>query len=137
MPAKFFLFARDGYPPYGTTMVATRGFVEGKPDVIARFVKASLEGWKSYLHDPAPANVLIKADNPNMSNEQIAFAVAQLKALKVVDGGDAATLGIGIMTAERWKATHDFAVAAGLLKPSVDWKAGYTDRFVKDLKLSM
>jgi hypothetical protein len=27
--------------------------------------------------------------------------------------------------------------AAGLLKPSVDWKAGYTDRFVKDLKLSM
>ena len=41
------------------------------------------------------------------------------------------------MTAERWKATYDFAVAAGLLKPSVDWKAGYTDRFVKDLKLSM
>jgi NitT/TauT family transport system substrate-binding protein len=137
MPAKFFLFARDGYPPYGTTMVATRGFVEGKPDVIARFVKASLEGWKSYLTDPAPANVLIKADNPNMSNEQIAFAVGQLKALRVVDGGDAATLGIGIMTAERWKATYDFAVTAGLLKPSVDWKAGYTDRFVKDLKLSM
>jgi NitT/TauT family transport system substrate-binding protein len=137
VPAKFYLFARDGYPPYGTTMVARRDFVEKKPDVIARFVKASLEGWKSYMADPAPGNALIKADNPNMSNEQIAFAVAQLKALKVVDGGDAATLGIGIMTAERWKATYDFAVAAGLLKAGVDWKAAYTDRFVKDLKLSM
>jgi NitT/TauT family transport system substrate-binding protein len=137
VPAKYYLFARDGYPPYGTTMVTRRDFVEKKPDVIARFVKASLEGWRSYMADPAPGNALIKADNPNMSNEQIAFAVEQLRALKVVDGGDAATLGIGIMTAERWKATYDFAVAAGLLKAGVDWKAAYTDRFVKDLKLSM
>jgi NitT/TauT family transport system substrate-binding protein len=137
VPAKFFLFAHDGYPPYGTTMVATRAFVDKKPDVVARFVKASLEGWRSYIRDPAPANVLIKADNPNMSDAQIAFALEQIKALKVVDGGDAATLGIGIITAERWKATYDFAVATGLVKPSVDWKAGFTDRFVKDLKLSM
>ncbi len=137
MKAKFFLFARDGYPPYGTTMVTTRTLVEKKPDVLARFIKASLEGWKSYLADPAPANALIKADNPSMSGEQIAFAVGELKALQALDGGDAASLGIGIMTAARWKATYDFAVAAGLLKATVDWKAAYTDRFVKDLKISM
>jgi NitT/TauT family transport system substrate-binding protein len=137
VPVKFFLFARDGYPPYGTTMVATRAYVEKNPDVIARFVKASLEGWKSYLADPAPANALIKADNPKMSDAQIAFGVEQLKLLKVLDGGDAATLGIGIMTEARWKATYDYMVAAGLLKPEVDWKAGFTDRFVKSLKLFM
>jgi NitT/TauT family transport system substrate-binding protein len=45
VPVKFFLFAYDGYPPYGTTMVTTRGFIENKPDVTARFVKASLKGW--------------------------------------------------------------------------------------------
>ena len=137
VPANFYLFADYGYPPYGTTMVATRPLVDKKPDVIARFIKASLEGWKSYLADPAPANALIRADNPHMSEAQLAFAVRQLKALKVLDGGDAATMGIGIMTPERWKATYDFAVAAGLLKPSVDWKAAFTDRFVKDLKISM
>jgi NitT/TauT family transport system substrate-binding protein len=60
-----------------------------------------------------------------------------MKELKVLDGGDAATMGIGIITAARWKATYDFMVGAGLLKPEVDWKAGFTDRFVKDLKLSM
>jgi NitT/TauT family transport system substrate-binding protein len=134
---KFFLFADDGYPPYGTTMVTTRQFVDKHADVVARFVRVSLEGWRSYLQNPAPANVLIKADNPRMSDEQIAFGVEQLKALKAIDGGDAATMGIGTITEARWKATYDLAVSAGLLKPSVDWRAGFTDRFVKDLKLSM
>jgi len=135
--AKFFLFAKDGYPPYGTTMVTTRPYLEKNPDVVARFVKATLEGWKDYLKDPAAGNALIKADNPKMSDEQIAYGVEQLKALKVLDGGDAATMGIGIITEARWKATYDFMVGAGLLKPEVDWRAGFTDQFVKDLKLSM
>jgi NitT/TauT family transport system substrate-binding protein len=137
MPVKFFLFANDGYPPYGTTMVSTRTFVDKNPDVAARFVRASLEGWKGYMNDPRPANALIQADNPKMSNEQIAFAIEQLKALKALDGGDAEKLGIGIVTEARWKATYDYMVAAGLLKPEVDWKAAFTDRFVKNLKLSM
>jgi NitT/TauT family transport system substrate-binding protein len=137
VPVKFFLFAADGYPPYGTTMVATKPFVDKHPDAVARFVKASLEGWRSYLQNPAPANALIKIDNPRMSDEQIAFGVEQLKALKVLDGGDAATMGIGIMTEARWKATYDLAVSSGLLKPEVDRRAGFTDRFVKGLKLSM
>src|SRR5207247_10379973 len=137
VPVKFFLFAHDGYPPYGTTMVATRAFADNRADVAARFVKASLEGWKGYLTDPSPGNVLIKADNAKMSDEQIAFGVQQLRALKVLDGGDARTMGIGIITEARWKATYDYMVGAGLLKPEVDWKQGFTDKFVKSLKLSM
>jgi len=136
-PVKFFLFAEDGYPPYGTTMVSTKAFVDRNPDVVARFVRASLEGWRSYLQNPAPANALIQADNPKMSTEQITFGVEQLRKIKVLDGGDGAKLGIGIMTEARWKATYDLAVAGGLIKPTVDWRAGFTDRFVKDLKLTM
>jgi NitT/TauT family transport system substrate-binding protein len=136
-PVKFFLFAADGYPPYGTTMVTTKPFVDRHPDVVARFVKASLEGWRSYLRNPAPANVLIRIDNPKMADRQMEFAVEQLKDLKAVDGGDAATMGLGIITEARWKATYELMVSAGLLKPDVDWRAGFTDRFAKDLKLSM
>jgi NitT/TauT family transport system substrate-binding protein len=89
------------------------------------------------LQNPAPANVLIKMDNPKMSDGQIEFAVEQLKNLKAVDGGDAAMMGLGVITEARWKATYDLMVSTGLLKPDVDWRAGFTDRFVKDLKLSM
>jgi NitT/TauT family transport system substrate-binding protein len=138
VPVNFFLFADDGWPPYGTTMVTTTKLVAEKPDVLQRFVRASLEGWKSYLTgDPSPANALIKADNPKMSDGQIAFAIKRLRELKMADGGDAATMGIGVMTDARWKATDDFMVKAGLLSKDVDWRKAYTTQFVKNLKIMM
>lgn len=137
VPHKFFLFAKEGYPPYGTTMVTTNAFIAKNPDVVKRFVKTSMEGWKSYIADPAKANVLIKADNPKMADDRLAFAVQQMKDLKVLDGGDAATQGIGVMTEARWKATYDYMVAAGLLKPETEWKKAFTLDYVKDLKVMM
>ena len=135
MPANFFLFADDGYPPYGTTMVATQKLVAEKPDVVQRFVRATIEGWKSYLADPAAANELIKKDNPKMEDEQLAFGLKRMKELKVFDGGDAATMGAGVMTDARWEQTYKFMVSTGLLKADTDWKKAYTTRFVKDLKV--
>ena len=132
---KFFLFADDGYPPYGTSIVSSTKLVAEKPELVQRFVRASIEGWKSYLANPAAGNVLIKRDNPKMDDEQIAFAVKRMKELKAFDGGDAATLGAGVMTDARWKQTYDFMVAAGLLKADVEWKKAYTTQFVKDLKV--
>jgi NitT/TauT family transport system substrate-binding protein len=137
-PVNFFLFADAGYPPYGTTIVTTTKLVAEKPDVIKRFVRASMEGWKSYLKgDPAPGNALIKVDNPKMSDEQIAYGIKRMNELGVVDGGDAATLGIGVMTDARWKATYEFMVEGGLLDKDVDWKKAYTTQFIKDMKIQM
>ncbi len=137
VPVKFFLFADYGYPPYGTTMVTTTKFVAEHSDVARRFVKASLEGWKSYLKgDPAPGNKLIQADNPKMSDAQIAFGIKRMNELQIVDGGDAKTMGIGIMTEQRWKATYDMMVKEELLPKDTDWTKAYTTQFVKDLKIS-
>ena len=137
VPVNFFLFADYGYPPYGTTMVTTTKFVTEHPDVAQRFVRASLEGWKSYLKgDPSPANALIKADNPNMSDAQIAFGIKRMNELHIVDGGDAKTMGIGIMTGQRWKATYDLMVQSDLLPKDTDWTKAFTTQFVKDLKIS-
>ncbi len=133
--ANFFLFADDGYPPYGTTIVSTHKMVADKPDVVARFVRASIEGWNSYLADPAPANELIRKDNPNMTQEQLDFALRRLKDLKVFDGGDAATMGAGIITEARWRNTYDYMVRAGLLKADTDWRRAFTTQFVRDLKI--
>jgi NitT/TauT family transport system substrate-binding protein len=134
---KFFLLADGGYPPYGSTIVTTEKMIAEKPDVVARFVKASLEGWRDYLIDPAPGNALIKADNPKMSDAQIAFAIEKLKETKALDKGDAATLGIGVITTERYKQIYDFLVAAGLLDPKTDWQKAFDTRFVKDLKVGV
>ena len=133
--ANFHLFADDGYPPYGTTIVTTHKMVADKPDLVARFVRASIEGWKSYLADPAAANELIRKDNPNMTQEQLDYAVRRLKELKVFDGGDAATMGAGVITEARWRVTYDYMVRAGLLKADIDWRRAFTTQFVRDLKI--
>jgi NitT/TauT family transport system substrate-binding protein len=128
----FFLFADAGYPPYNTTIVGMKKTLAEKPEVVARFVKASMEGWKSYLADPAPGNALIKKDNPEMTDAQLAFGVAQLKKLRLVTGGDASTLGIGAMTDTRWKKTYDYMVSAKLLKASTDYKSAYTLQYIQN-----
>jgi NitT/TauT family transport system substrate-binding protein len=133
VPVKFFLFADEGYPPYGTTIVSTDDLVKNKPDLVKRFVKASMEGWVSYFKNPAPGNELIKKDNPQMTDDQIEFAIKQMKQLKVLDGGDAAKLGVGVMTEARWKKTYDYLAGEKLIKAETPWRKAFTLEFVKDL----
>ena len=111
--------------------------VKERPKAVAAFVKATMEGWKSYLTgDPAPANALIKKDNPNMTDDVIANGIAKMKETGMVTGGDAARLGIGIMTDERMKKTYDMMVAMKLLDPAkVDLKRTYTTEFVRNLRV--
>lgn len=129
--SKFFLFANDGYPAYGGILVTRNDLIQTKPDVMRRFVQASMEGWQSYLKNPAPGNAIIKKENPNMDDPLLAFALTQMKKLALIDGGDAKTMGIGVMTDARWKKTRDFMVQANLLNAKTDWKAAYTTQFVK------
>ena len=126
----FFLFADDGYPPYGNTIVAMRKTVKDRPEMVQRFVKATLEGWRSYLANPAPGNALIKQDNPKMDDATLAWSVKQMNAMHFFDGGDAARMGPGIMTDARWKQTYELMVSSGLLKPNPDWQQAYTLDFV-------
>ena len=54
----------------------------------------------------------------------------------MVAGGDAAKLGIGIVTDERMKETYDFMVARSCsTRPRSTLKKTYTTEFVKDLKV--
>jgi NitT/TauT family transport system substrate-binding protein len=126
VPINYFWLAKYGYPTYGSTIITTQPFLKQNPTVVARFVHAVMEGWKSYLINPGPGNALIKTDNPNMEDDQLAYTLGQLKSLGVVTGGDAGKSGIGTMTEGRWKQTRDFLVQSGLLADNADWKSAFT-----------
>ena len=134
---RVFLLADHGWPPYSTTIVCMARTLRERPKAVAAFVQASMEGWKSYLQgDPAPANALIKKDNPQMTDERIAHARRMLLETGMVFGGDAARLGIGIVTDERMKTTYDLLIATNLLDPAkVDLKRTYTTEFVRNLRV--
>ena len=128
---RFFLFADYGYPPYGGTIVTTRKTLDTRPQVLQAFLKATLEGWRDYLKNPAPGNALIREANPKMSEEQLAFAIGKFKELGVLDAKGSVPLGS--MNADRWKASFDYLTSAGLLKPETDWKKAFTTDVVKSL----
>ncbi len=134
--ANTLMFSDYGYPAYATTITCMDKTVKERAKAVAAFVRGSAEGWKSYLADPAPGNALIKKDNPNMTDDQLAYSVAKLKETGMVLGGDAAKLGVGVMTETRLKASLDFLAGAKLLDPSkVDLASAFPTTFVKDLKV--
>jgi NitT/TauT family transport system substrate-binding protein len=125
--AKVFLLADSGYPSYSSMIMAQQSLIDRNPKAVQDFVNASIEGWYSYLWgNPAPANALIKRDNPDMDDATIAYGIAKLKEYQITDGGDAGTLGIGAMTEARWKEFFDIMVAQGVYKADLDWKKAFT-----------
>jgi NitT/TauT family transport system substrate-binding protein len=126
-----FLLADQGYSTYSTLIETRKEIVEKNPDLVQRFVDASTIGWYHYLYgDNSKANAAIKKDNPELTDEQIAFSVAKMKEYGIVDSGDSLKLGIGAMTDERVKDFFDKMVKVGIVKADTDYKKCYTLKFV-------
>ncbi|WP_363349753.1 ABC transporter substrate-binding protein [Methylocystis echinoides] len=126
-----FLLADVGYDGYSTTIETRADTIEKKPDLVQRFVDASIIGWQNYLNgDNASANAAIKRDNPEMTDGQIAFSLQKMKERGVVDSGDAQTLGVGAMTHARMKSFFEKMAKAGVVPADLDYKKGYTLRFI-------
>jgi len=131
------LLADAGYASYGSILQCSAKLASEKPDLVQRFVNASIEGWYSYLNgDPTPGNNLIKKDNPEMNDATIAYGIAKIKEYGIVDSGDAKTMGIGAMTDARWRDFFDTMVQAGLYPATMDYKKAFTLQFV-DKKVGM
>ncbi|MUG92202.1 ABC transporter substrate-binding protein [Scytonema sp. UIC 10036] len=125
-----FLLADYDYTAYATTIETKKELVDKNPDLVKRFVDASIKGWYSYLQNPEPGNQLIKKDNPEMTDEQIKYGLQKLKEYGAIVSGDAEKLGIGAMTAERWQSFFNNMVQAGVFDTSVDYKDAFTLNFV-------
>ncbi|WP_423790805.1 ABC transporter substrate-binding protein [Microvirga solisilvae] len=126
-----FLLADQGFSTYSTTIETRREIVEKDADLVQRFVDASTIGWYNYLYgDNSKANALIKRENPEMTDELLAYSVAKMKEHGIVDSGDAQELGIGAMSDARVKDFFDKMVKAGLFKSDLDYKKAYTLQFV-------
>jgi NitT/TauT family transport system substrate-binding protein len=128
---KIFLLADKGFDSYSTLIETRRDLIEKRPDLVQRFVDASIIGWYNYLYgDNKAANALIRQHNPEMSEELIAYSVAKMKEYGIVDSGDTLTLGIGALTDARMKSFFDKMVRVGVTKPNVQYRRAYTTQFV-------
>ena len=127
------LVADAGFANYQSTISTSRKFITEKKDLAQRFVTASLEGWAQYLKGgPAieAANRLIKKDNPDMTDGEMAYALKVMNEKGIVLSGDALTLGIGAMSDARWARLYQSMVEVDILPKGIDPKRAYSLEFV-------
>jgi NitT/TauT family transport system substrate-binding protein len=126
-----FLLADYGFATYATTIETMEKTITERPEVVQCFVDGSAKGWYNYLYgDNKAANEMIKKDNPDITDEQIAFSIAKMKEFGIVDSGDAEKLGIGAMTDEHIQSFYDTMVKAKVVPAGLDIKKSYTLQFV-------
>jgi NitT/TauT family transport system substrate-binding protein len=112
-------------------ITTSRAMIESKSDVVQRFVDASIEGWYNYLYgDNSKANALIKTDNPEMTDGQIAYSIAKMKEYGIVESGEALDKGIGCMTDAHYKKFYDEMVGIKVVKSDTDYTKAFTTKFV-------
>jgi NitT/TauT family transport system substrate-binding protein len=125
------LLADAGYAGYGNIVTTSTKLVTEKPELVQRFIDASIEGWYSYLYgDPAPANRLIRQDNPEMPDTLLSYGRDVMKTHGIVDSGDALKVGIGAMTDARWSEFYRSMADVGVYPKGLDVAKAYTTRFV-------
>jgi NitT/TauT family transport system substrate-binding protein len=125
------LLADYGFNTYSTLIETRRDLIDKKPDLVQRFVDASVIGWYNYLYrDNSLGNAMIKKLNPEMTDELLAYSLARMKEYGIVDSGDTLRDGIGAMTDARVASFFDKMVRAGVVRPDIDFRKTYTLRFI-------
>jgi NitT/TauT family transport system substrate-binding protein len=129
---RVFLIADAGYDNYNCVIATSRRLVDERPEVLQRFVNASIEGWSQYMRgqDVAAANAAIIRDNPEMTQQRIDYAVRVMNEMGIVMSGDAQQLGIGTMSDARWERFYNTMRDAGVYAPGLDVRRAYDLRFV-------
>jgi NitT/TauT family transport system substrate-binding protein len=125
------LLADYGFNTYSTLIETRSELIDKKPDLVQRFVDASIVGWYHYLYgDNAPANEMIKKLNPEMTDDLLAYSIARMKEYGIVDSGDSLHDGIGAMTDARMASFFDKMVRAHVVRSDIDYRKAYTLRFI-------
>jgi NitT/TauT family transport system substrate-binding protein len=125
-----FLIADAGYSTHATTIETMAATIENKPEEVQCFVDGSITGWYNYLFgDNSAANDAIKAANPEMSDDKIAYAIGKMLDEGIVISGDAEELGIGALTEEKVGDFYAKMVKAGVIEDGLDWQAALNTSF--------
>ena len=108
---KTFLIAEEGFNPYLVILATTEEVLKTKPEVVEKIVKATREGWLSYLRDPTATNKHMAGLNKSLDLDTFNKGADIQKPLIEVKGTE-----IGTMTEARWMTLVDQLHQLNLIK---------------------
>jgi NitT/TauT family transport system substrate-binding protein len=126
---RILLISKSGYDPY-RVQFTTRDYAAQHPDVVAKFVRASIHGWQDYLRNPGPTNAHLLTVNPALNPAQETYTAQALNEGAFVTGVGATPLQIGHMTADRWQVNYSQLKSLGIITSPIDPASVYTLKFI-------
>jgi NitT/TauT family transport system substrate-binding protein len=121
-----FLLADAGYSDYGGIIIVRRETLEMRRDVVRRFIQALSAGWVDFLFgDPGPGIELIKSQNPQLTDDMIAYSRKAIVERGLIHSGDAATGGLGNMTEGRWQHVYEDMTNVGVIEKGDYWRKAF------------
>jgi NitT/TauT family transport system substrate-binding protein len=121
-----FTFADHGVPTVSTSIFATDSFIKDNPDVLRKFIAASLKGWSFALDNPEKTVKDLKEVFPDVNEKLAAAELAAIKPLLCSGGAKY----IGKAEDAHWERTQKLLAQVKLLPEGQDPKSYYTNAFL-------
>jgi NitT/TauT family transport system substrate-binding protein len=126
--ADYFPLASDG-------LITNEQLVAGDPDVVRKFVRATLRGMADVIADPDAAFVTALDYIPELKSADQATQDLQRAVLQATldywQSDKTKTEGLGFCDETNWRETYAFLRESGLLATDVDATKAFTNQFIK------
>jgi len=107
------------YDPYRVVFTST-AFLAQHPDVVRRFVRATVRGWEDYLNgDPLPANRLLQQLRPDLPAAFFAYSIGEMRDRNLVLGDAGREERMGLLTRPRLERQIALLHEVGVLDQTV------------------
>jgi NitT/TauT family transport system substrate-binding protein len=113
---------------YGDVLFATDQMIEENPDLVLRFLRATLRGWQWAIENPEEAGPLALKYDPELDE---AHQAAMMEAsVPLVHTGEQ---HVGWMKGEVWQGIYEILAEQGLLDEAFDVEDVYTMEFLHEI----
>jgi NitT/TauT family transport system substrate-binding protein len=129
VPVRTLLISETGYNPY-RVFVTSRSFLQLHPEIVAKFVRASLRGWRDYLIHPDDINAAISKLNPAMSMPQMKFSYEGLRDQHFITGDAPNGADLGRFDPKRWTNMYQQLLDLKVIQKPFDPAIAYTMEFM-------
>lgn len=115
-----------GIDVYANVIFTSETTIANQPELVERFLRATVQGMQSAIQDPKGAAALAVARNTDLSLESETESMNRSLPLLNPAGGHP-----GTMRAEDWEITHQILLDQGILSEPLDVKTAYTMSFLE------
>lgn len=122
---------KEGVAMLEDNLFANKEWLEKNKETAAKFVRASLKGWKDAVEKPdeAVASIMKVVEKGSTSEAHQKTMMQEVAKLVAPSGFDMAKLGF--IDEAKFKQTADIALKFGVIKKEADLKKAYTNEIVE------